>query len=141
MKRVALVCVIGILSLLLIQGIAIAQGAKDPEAAPAAAKQSGPKTESIYGEVLALKEDGSSMTVQYYDYDTDEEKNVEISADKNTKFENASALKDVKKGDWVDAAYGVGEAGKNVASSISVEKEEEESPVPVEPKAEETQKK
>jgi len=137
MKRIALVCVIGILSVVLLQGNVTAQEPKvQGTASPTAAVQNEPKTESIYGEVMAVKDDGSSMTVQYYDDDTDEEKNIEISASQDTKFENASALKDVKKGDWVDVTYGTGD-GKNKAALISVEKEEEEEFIPAEPEAEE----
>ena len=65
------------------------------------------------------------MSVQYYDYDSDEEKTIEITADKDTKLENAAMLSNINKGDWVDVTYGVKD-GKNLAKSIMVEKEEKE---------------
>ena len=89
---------------------------------------------SIYGEVKAVNPAVSSVTVQYYDYDSDEEKSIEITADSNTKMENAAAITDVKQGNWADVIYTTA-GDKNIAKSIIVEKEEE---APAEmPKAEE----
>ena len=79
---------------------------------------------SIYGEVKAVNPAVSSVTVQYYDYDSDEEKTIEIASDSNTKMENAATINDVKQGNWADVIYTVVN-GKNIAKSIIVEKEEE----------------
>src|SRR5512135_846896 len=57
-----------------------------------------PQEVSIYGEVKAVNPALNSMTVQYYDYDTDEEKSIEITADKDTKMENAAVINDIKQG-------------------------------------------
>ena len=93
-----------------------------------------PQEVSIYGEVKAVNPAASSMTVQYYDYDSDEEKSIEITTDNTTKMENAATINDVKQGNWADVIYSVAN-GKNIAKSIIVEKEEE---APAEmPKAEE----
>lgn len=78
---------------------------------------------SIYGEVQNINVQANSMTVQYYDYDNDEEKSTEISLDSNSKLENANAIGDIKKGDWVDVTY-TASSGKNIAKTVSVEKEE-----------------
>ena len=83
-----------------------------------------PQEISIYGEVTAVNPTTSSMTVQYYDYDSDEEKSIEITSDSNTKMENATAITDIKQGNWADVIYTVAN-GKNIAKSIIVEKEEE----------------
>lgn len=91
--------------------------------APAAAPVQ-PQEISIYGEVKAVNPAASSVTVQYYDYDSDEEKSIEITSDSNTKMENAAAINDVKQGNWADVIYTVVN-GKNIAKSIIVEKEEE----------------
>jgi hypothetical protein len=63
------------------------------------------------------------MTVQYYDYDNDEERSTEIVIDGSTKLDNAKAIGDIKKGDWVDVTYAAS-VGRNVAKVVSVEKEE-----------------
>ena len=90
---------------------------------------------SIYGEVQSVGAEGmGSLTVQYYDYDADDEKTIVVTLDANTKLENAGSIADIKKGDWADVAYSVVD-GKNIAKSVIVEKEEE---APAEmPKAEE----
>lgn len=84
-----------------------------------------PKSEelSIYGEVQSVNPQANSMVVQYYDYDNDAEKSMEITLDKDTKLENVTAIGDIKKADWVDVTYTVN-AGKNMAKFVSVEKEE-----------------
>lgn len=93
--------------------------------APQAAAAEAAKTNeiSIYGEVQAVNVQASSMSVQYYDYDNDEEKTLEVLLDKDSKLENVKALSEVKKGDWVDVAYTV-TGGKNIARNVSVETEE-----------------
>ena len=93
-------------------------------AAPAATPAAQAQEISIYGEVKAVNAAASSMTVQYYDYDSDEEKSIEITSDSNTKMENAATIADVKQGNWADVIYTVSN-GKNIAKSIIVEKEEE----------------
>ena len=80
---------------------------------------------SIYGEVQSVGAEGmGSLTVQYYDYDADDEKTITIVLDAGTKLENANSVADIKKGDWADVTYAVG-GGKNTAKSIIVEKDEE----------------
>jgi hypothetical protein len=98
------------------------QSAQAPQVAPveAVAKTS---ELSIYGEVQAVNVQAASISVQYYDYDNDEEKTLEVSLDKDSKLENVKAISEVKKGDWVDVTYTV-IAGKNTAKMISVEAEE-----------------
>ena len=78
---------------------------------------------SIYGEVQAVNAQAASISVQYYDYDNDEEKTLEVSLDKDSKLENVKAIGEVKKGDWVDVTYTVTD-GRNMAKMVSVEAEE-----------------
>ena len=60
--------------------------AETPALAPAASEKSAqPEEISIYGEIKAVNQAASSITVQYYDYDSDQEKSIEIIADTNTK--------------------------------------------------------
>ena len=79
---------------------------------------------AIYGEVKSVDAAACVMQVQYYDYDSDDEKTVEIKSDKETKMENAQSVADIKEGDWVDAIY-VSDGIGNIAKSIIVEKEED----------------
>ena len=88
-----------------------------PDAAPQV------KEIAIYGEVQSVDAAKEILVAQYYDYDSDSEKTSEIAVNSQVKFENASDLGGIKKGDWVDVTYIVKD-GKNVAKVITVEKEE-----------------
>lgn len=100
-----------------------------PTAAPVVTEETAPAKElSVYGEVQSVNADSSTISVQYYDYDSDQEKTADIVADKDTKIENVTGIDKINKGDWVDIIYVVKDA-KNVAKSIIVEKEEPEVPV------------
>lgn len=89
--------------------------------APAATPQD--KEIAIYGEVQSANSQSGVLAVQYYDYDSDSEKTADIVIGSDTKLENASAIGDIKKGDWVDVTYVVKD-GKNAAKVVTVEKEE-----------------
>ena len=105
-----------------------------PAQAPVVEKVVQPQEISIYGEVKSVNPAASAITIQYYDYDSDEEKSIEIMTNSGTKMENAATVNDIKQGNWADVIYSIAD-GKNVAKSVIVEKEEE---APVEmPKAEE----
>lgn len=97
-----------------------------PQAASEAVSTSAvqPQEVSIYGEVKNVNMAANSITVQYYDYDSDEEKSIDVTADAATKMENAKEVVDIKPGNWADVIYSIKD-GKNVAKSIIVEREEE----------------
>ena len=92
-------------------------------AAPQPADNAASKESAIYGEVKVVNASLGTLIVQYYDYDSDEEKSSEIAVGPGTKFENAANLSGVKQGDWLDVSY-VAAGGKNTATLISVEKED-----------------
>ncbi|MDD5427680.1 MAG: hypothetical protein PHI58_00385 [Candidatus Omnitrophica bacterium] len=96
-----------------------------------------PQEVSIYGEIKAVDAAANSMTIQYYDYDSDEEKSITIMMDNTTKMENAATLADIRQGNWADVIY-TAAGGKNIAKSIIVEKEEEAPVVEMPAKTEES---
>ena len=104
---------------------AIPAQTQEDQVPPAKDESAGVKEVSIYGEVKSVDQTSNSMSVQYYDYDADEEMTAGVILDKDSKIENAAALSDIKQGDWVDVTYKVSE-GKNVAMAVKLEKEEEE---------------
>jgi len=83
---------------------------------------------SLYGEVRSVDQAAGSISVQYYDYDSDEEKTTDIVVSKETKLDGAAALAEIKQNDWVDVIYIVA-GGKNAAKSIIIEKEEIAQPI------------
>ncbi|MDP3803981.1 MAG: hypothetical protein Q8Q87_00350, partial [Candidatus Omnitrophota bacterium] len=78
---------------------------------------------SVYGEVQSVNDVSDSIVVQYYDYDSDEERAMEIISDKDTTIEGRAAIGDIKQNDWVDVVYSV-KGAKNIAAAIKVEEEE-----------------
>jgi hypothetical protein len=94
-----------------------------PQSPAAAAAEAQSRETAIYGEVQSVNAAAGTMSVQYYDYDSDSEKTVEIAVSKDTKMENASSVGGIKKGEWVDVTYTSSE-GKNTAKTVSVEKED-----------------
>ena len=132
MKNKALLMFV-LISTFMIPAIAVAQSSDAPavkDTAPAQPAATA-KEIAIYGEVQNVNAPAATIAVQYYDYDSDTEKTTEVVAGNNVKLENAKTVADIKKGDWVDVTYTVVD-GKNIASLISVEKEEpaETSPAP-----------
>ena len=93
--------------------------------ASAVKEKPAPETDeiSIYGEVQGTAATTNSLSVQYYDYDTDEEKTIDVALTKDTRLENAASITDIKNGDWVDVTYMISD-NKNIAKSVAVEKEE-----------------
>lgn len=94
-----------------------------------AAKEGAPAGDlSLYGEVRSVDQAAGSISVQYYDYDSDEEKTTDIAVSSQTKLDGAAALAEIKQNDWVDVIY-VASGGKNTAKSIIIEKEEIAQPI------------
>jgi len=93
----------------------------------------------LWGEVEMINVQAKTLQVKYLDYDTDLEKELTISIDDKTKFENVKGLEEIKPQDTISVDYVVGSNGANLALDISVEKLEdmEEAPVDLqEPAAE-----
>ena len=110
MKRYALAVLVGILF--------VSQGFCQESAS------SSDKDLSIYGEVKSVNIAENSIVVEYYDYDSNAEKTIDIATDNNTKLDGILSINYIKQGNWADIDYAVVN-GKNMAKSISVEKEED----------------
>jgi hypothetical protein len=119
-------------------GIAYAQEEKpaavSPEAAPLPqAGKAAPEelqTQWQYIEVTGIDSAKNAVSGKYIDYDTDAEKEIAILVDKDTVFENAKSLAEIKVQDTAGVDYVVTPEGKNLAKNISVERSEIASPAP-----------
>ena len=78
----------------------------------------------LWGEAASIDYQKGELLVQYLDYDTDLEKEVNISVDGKTAYENTGSLIDIKPGDAVSIDFLSFSDGKNIAKKISVEKPE-----------------
>lgn len=77
--------------------------------------------EWLWGEATQVDSLTGTLTVKYLDYDTDTEKEMAVSIDEKTTFENASSVADIAVGDTLSIDYTVVGGGIR-ARNISVEK-------------------
>ncbi|KPK98237.1 MAG: hypothetical protein AMJ95_05205 [Omnitrophica WOR_2 bacterium SM23_72] len=78
----------------------------------------------LWGDVMNVDTQNKALAVKYLDYETDQYKEISVSIDDGTTFENVLSLGDIKPGDVVSIDFLVDAIGKNVAKNISVEKPE-----------------
>jgi hypothetical protein len=84
-----------------------------------------PDVQWLWGEAASVDTAKGEVVVKYLDYETEQEKQVTISTDDKTTFENVNSLAQVKTADTLSIDYIVDKNGKNLAKNISVEKPEE----------------
>ena len=82
----------------------------------------------VVGDVVALDLEGNQLALIYIDYQTNEEKEITIGVDDKTRYENVNKLQDIKVGDVISVDYRITPGGKNIASTISVERIKEVKP-------------
>lgn len=86
--------------------------------------QSNPDTQWVWGEVSSVDMQNKAILVKYLDYETDQEKQININVDDKTTYENIKLIDEIKPKDTVSIDYIVSPDGKNIAKNISVEKPE-----------------
>jgi len=87
-----------------------------------------PVEDWVVGDVVALDLEGNQLALIYIDYQTNEEKEITIGVDDKTRYENVNKLQDIKVGDVISVDYRITPGGKNIASTISVERIKEAKP-------------
>lgn len=97
---------------------------QDPQKQVPPEAQAGSEPQWLWGEVASVDNQKGELLVQYLDYDTDLEKEVNISVDGKTAYENTDSLIDIKPGDAVSIDFLSFSDGRNIAKKISVEKPE-----------------
>ena len=90
--------------------------------------QEEPQTQWLWGEAVSVDTTNKMLSVKYLDYETDQEKDIAITTDDQTSYENVNSLSEIKIKDALSIDYIIGADGKNIAKLISVEKPE--SPMP-----------
>ncbi|MFA4888613.1 MAG: hypothetical protein WC628_03435 [Candidatus Omnitrophota bacterium] len=80
-----------------------------------------PEVQWVWGEVSALDTQNKAITLKYLDYETDQEKEIAISIDDKTGFENIKAFEEIKPGDSLSVDYIAAADGKYIAKNISLE--------------------
>ena len=98
--------------------------------APQVPAQNENNTQWAWGEVVSVDAAAKTITLKYLDYETDQEKNVVLSVDEKTTFENIKILDDIKVKDTLSIDYMAGPDGKNVAKNIGLESPDSSAAVP-----------
>lgn len=93
-----------------------------PATEPALETQPGPETQWLWGEVISVDAQKNELLVKYLDYEAEQEKQVTITVDDKTTYENVKALLETRPQDIVSIDYTLSPEGKNIAKNISVEK-------------------
>ncbi|MFH1889186.1 MAG: hypothetical protein ABH806_03765 [Candidatus Omnitrophota bacterium] len=78
----------------------------------------------IWGDVVSVDKDARKIVVQYLDYETDTEKEMDVIAGDNTVYENINSFDEIKPQDTLSIDYIIGTDGSIIARNISVEKPE-----------------
>jgi len=84
-----------------------------------------PDTQWLWGEVSSVDAVNNEIAVNYLDYETDNEKEIKVTLNDKTKYENVNSLGDIKLHDTVSVDYTISPEGKYIVKNISVEKLEE----------------
>ncbi len=84
-----------------------------------------PQLEWLWGEVVSVDIGNNKITIRYPDYQTEQDKEITISVDGKTQYNNISSLADIKPQDALSIDYRVTVTGDNVAENISLDKLDE----------------
>lgn len=76
----------------------------------------------LWGEVVSVNNLKNELKVKYLDYETDTEKEIIMTIDEKTTFENVKSLSDIKPQDTVSIDYILTGDGKNLVKNLSVER-------------------
>lgn len=92
--------------------------------------ESEPEIQWVWAEVVSVDAQKNEIAVKYFDYEVDEEKNMVISVDNKTTYENINSISELKLGNSLSIDFVAGPEGKNIARNISVEKPENNQLIP-----------
>lgn len=80
-----------------------------------------PETQWVWGEVVAVDPAQNLLSIKYLDYETDQEKELTLSVNDKTTFENVRSLSEIKMQSPAGIDYILDSEGKGIATNISIE--------------------
>ncbi|MFH1397509.1 MAG: hypothetical protein ABIH27_03035 [Candidatus Omnitrophota bacterium] len=119
--RLGIILIVSFLLVILSAGSNFAQELKADTDIPVSLEL---EVQWLWGEVLSLNPQDKTILVKYVDYDSDTEKEIIITTDPQTTYENVESLEQIQPQDTVSVDYVSGKDGFNLAENISVEKPE-----------------
>jgi len=124
-KKTLSVLAISIFSVFSLVALALAEETTTAPASTQAADPALPAVRSdtqwVWGEVTSTDIQAKSLTLKYLDYEADQEKNIVLTVDDNTAYENIKSIDEIKEKDVLSVDYLIVD-GKNIAKNISLEK-------------------
>jgi hypothetical protein len=87
---------------------------------PEVAKVASADIQWIWGEVVSVNAAAKTLSIKYLDYDTDEEKTMELAVTDTTKFQGDKGIEGIKPQDTVSVEYTI-QGGKNYAKDLTIE--------------------
>lgn len=81
-----------------------------------------PEVRWIWGEVVEVDAANNQLKLKYLDYESDTEKEILLTTDAKTSFENIKSVAEIKPLDNLSVDYTVTAEGNNIAKNISLEK-------------------
>lgn len=147
--RTALVLGMAFSLILISAGLIFSQeAATEPPAEPVTVEgtaipeaQDAPDIQWLWGEAVSVSTENKEILVKYLDYETDQEKEISISVDEDTAYENIDSIEGIKPQDNLSVDYIASSEGKNIAKNISLDKPESqevalpEAPTEIQPEA------
>jgi hypothetical protein len=85
-----------------------------------------PETQWVWGEAISVDTQNKTILVKYFDYETGQEKEININVDDKTTYENINSMDEIEPKDNLSIDYITMQEGKNIATNISLEKPEAE---------------
>lgn len=84
-----------------------------------------PEVQWIWGEVTSVNVPNNKVNVKYLDFENDIEKEIVITIDEKTTYENIGSISQLKPNDIVSIDYASAMGGVKIAKSVSIERPEE----------------
>ncbi|MFA5063641.1 MAG: hypothetical protein WC578_06205 [Candidatus Omnitrophota bacterium] len=119
----------GVLVVLALAGAGLALGedqvseVRPVTAATAIQENNDSNTQWVWGEVTSVDVSAKTLTLEYLDYETDQEREIILSVDDSTAYDNVKSLEEIRVKDNLSIDYFF-KNGKSLAKSISLEKSE-----------------
>ncbi len=80
-----------------------------------------PDMQWAWGEVVSVDSANKTITVKSLDYETDQEKEISVTIDEKTTFENVKSLDEIKALDAISIDYTIDADGKKIAKAVTIE--------------------
>jgi hypothetical protein len=106
-------------------GLVLSEDSALPQATsvPVPQENSEANTQWVWGEVVNVDSPGKALTLKYLDYETDQEKELSLSVDDATIYQNFKSLDEIQPKNNLSVDY-ILKDGKNIAKSINLETSE-----------------